>query len=602
MRNSSAPSDEQAPFNKRLREIGTALLSRGLGLHRIEKMVAALGPDLDAQGFLDAGLGRLGVRADVPELELDRIPSEGACIAVANHPYGLLDGMMLSQVLLSRRKDVKILANPFLARFEPLREIFFWVDPFGNESSKSFNRRALAEAIRWVQDGHLLLVFPAGEVSHRRWGRKGITDPDWHATVARIQMRCQAPVLPIHVSGCNSVGFQVVGLLHPRLRTLLLARELLNKMDRRIPIRIGHAIQEEALTHFPTAEARTAFFRLSSDVQGRRVECSNERKRFRLPVKRSTSSAPQAEAICPPVSSLELQREIEGLGAERILSEGGQYQVYFAEAAEIPAGLREIGRLREETFRAVGEGTGKSLDLDAFDEHYQHLLLWDRQGKEIAGSYRVGPTDLLAERGCDWYTKTLFRFDPRFVEHVTPGLELGRSFIGIAHQRSFRPLLLLWQAIGAYCVRMPRYRRLFGPVSISKDYAGLSRDLILDHLSAHHGDAWLSQLVKPRRPVSERSLRRRRTWPQELFPELGEVSKFVSEIEEDKKGVPVLIREYLKLGGRLLGFNVDPDFSDVLDGLVLVDLDATDPKRLARYMGADGAARFRSLGDHHAGC
>jgi putative hemolysin len=269
---------------------------------------------------------------------------------------------------------------------------------------------------------------------------------------------------------------------------------------------------------------------------------------------------------------------------------------------ESPGLIREIGRQREICFRAVGEGTGRELDLDEFDNHYDHLILWHDANREVAGAYRIGRTDrILADQGPKGlYTNTLFRFSRTFLDSVNPGLELGRAFVAGPYQKSYAPLLTLWKGIGAYVAAAPRYAALFGPVSITNDYNPFSRQIMVGFLKAHN---WLStrrRLIRPKAPFRSgrghigglpiKSVSR-------MCASIEDVSSVIAEMETDGKGVPVLLRQYLKLGGKLVGFNVDHDFAGALDGLMLVDLTRTDAKILERYMGKEAAAGFLA---HHA--
>jgi putative hemolysin len=262
-------------------------------------------------------------------------------------------------------------------------------------------------------------------------------------------------------------------------------------------------------------------------------------------------------------------------------------------AAEATAVLREIGRLRELTFRAAGEGTGHATDLDDFDGTYTHLFAYDTEARRIAGAYRVGRTDAIVPRGISGlYTSTLFRFEPRFFGQLGPALELGRSFVRPEYQRS-RTLLLLWRAIAAFVVRNPRYRRLFGPVSVSAEYTPFSRDLIVDVLGSQRFRHPLAELVQARAPAERRSFGDGGLGdPARLLHDPGDLSAVISSAEADSKGLPVLVTEYLKLGGRFLDFNVDALFSNVLDGLVVVDLPKTDPRVLKFYMGKGEAESY----------
>ncbi|MEZ5355335.1 MAG: GNAT family N-acyltransferase [Bryobacteraceae bacterium] len=273
---------------------------------------------------------------------------------------------------------------------------------------------------------------------------------------------------------------------------------------------------------------------------------------------------------------------------------GSGLEAYLARAADIPAVLGEIGRLREVSFRAVGEGTGNSRDLDIFDEHYLHLFLWNPATREIAGAYRLTSTrDAVARYGvAGLYTATLFEFDENFLARLGPALELGRSFVRAEYQRSFAPLLLLWKAIGVHVARHPEEKTLFGPVSISARYRLESRSLMVRWLEEWASWPDLGRLVRERNPF------RRGSGAEAAAGDVEQLSRVVSGMEPDGAGVPVLLRQYLKLGGRLLGFNVDPAFSGVVDGLIVVDLTRTEPRWLSRYLGIEEAARFLQ---HHRG-
>ncbi len=298
--------------------------------------------------------------------------------------------------------------------------------------------------------------------------------------------------------------------------------------------------------------------------------------------------------VVPPIPRVLLKAEVESLPEEQRLVASGRFLVQYARAAQIPWCLQEIGRLRELTFRAAGEGTGKSSDIDLFDSYYLHLFVWDRTAEAIVGAYRMGLADEIVARygRRGLYTQSLFRYGPRLLQVLNPAIELGRSFVRAEYQRSFSALMLLWRGIGRFVLRAPRYAVLFGPVSISGSYAPLSRQLIVDFLRTHSIEAGLSRYVKPRRPFRPGRLP---PWEEAGFGspnDIEDLSRAIAGIEHDGKGVPILLRHYLKLGGRLLGFNTDNRFSDALDGLIMVDLRGSDPRTLARHMGEEGAATF----------
>jgi len=322
-----------------------------------------------------------------------------------------------------------------------------------------------------------------------------------------------------------------------------------------------------------------------------------------VPASRFAEPAPGAHTaqIRPAISKSLLKAEMESLPAEQHLVTSGQFSVHYARAEQFPWCLQEIGRLRELTFRAAGEGTGKASDVDLFDAYYLHLFVWDTRAEAIVGAYRMGLADEIVARygKSGLYTQSLFRYADRVLEAMNPAIELGRSFVRAEYQRSFAPLMLLWRGIGQFIVQHPQYAMLFGAVSISNDYEPASRRLIVDFLSANNIEENLAPHVKPRRPFRSRAAAAYDRAEFAALNDIEDVSRMVKQIERDSKGVPILLKQYLKLGGRLLAFSADKQFNDALDGLIMVDLRASDPRVLARYMGEDGAAAF--LGRHGNG-
>jgi putative hemolysin len=479
------------------------------------------------------------------------------------------------------------MANSFLDRIPALREHSIFVDPFGGDSATRANIRGIRQSIEWVRNGGMLVIFPAGEVSHVTFGEPRVVDPAWSSTVARIIRKTGAPALPVYFDGRNSALFQIAGLIHPRLRTVMLPRELLRRRGKILPMRIGSPIAFSRLREIADDEAMTAYLRERTYFLAHRV--AGVANRAPLP-----RAAARHEKIVPAGSVDRLREEVERLPAERILVTHGDYVVAYSPADAIPLVLREIGRLRELAFRAAGEGTGFAIDLDRFDHHYDHLFLWNRASAEIIGAYRIGRADAIAAKaGLDGlYTATLFRYGRELLPSLGGALELGRSFVAPAHQRNFNALLLLWKGIGGYVLRHPGYRTLFGPVSISRDFSTTSRELIATFLRRHLTDPSLARHVRPRVPFACRGTFNGGPLLPGSIGTLDELGSLVEEMEGGDRGIPVLLRHYLKLGGKLLGLNVDREFHDVLDALIAVDLTRTDPALLARYMGREGAEEF----------
>lgn len=584
----------RAASDQPLFKLVSGWLEKSLALRSCGSLYQRLEPGAGDQDFPARALDQLGIRYRISAAELQNIPRRGATLLIANHPFGGLEGLILMALLEKLRPDVKFLANQLLMRIPELHSRLIPVDPFNRDDSARQNLRSLRQAVNWVGSGGALVIFPAGEVSAYQPARGSVSDPPWKTAAARILQRTGATAVPIYFSGRNSLAFQLAGLLHRRLRTALLPRELLNKRNCEVELRIGGAITPKRLGEFTDPQELTDYLRARTYWLAQ----AGHPTRAAGAACRSPQPQPLIAAIAAPL----LEQEIVRLPGACQLTSSGPFDVYFAEAPAIPMLLREIGRLRELTFRAAGEGTGRELDLDRFDQDYQHLFIWQREAREIVGAYRLGASDrILPRHGSQGlYTSTLFRYQPALLERIAPGLELGRSFIRPEYQKSYSPLLLLWKGIGSYVARHPRYRYLFGPVSISRDYQDASRQLMTSSLSRHFLLDDLAALVEPRspvnlRPVTLKSGARRRQILRGTTME--EISELVADLEADRKGIPVLLRQYLNLGGRLLAFNLDAEFSDVVDGLILVDLLATERRQLNRYLGDAGARIFL---DHHA--
>lgn len=544
------------------------------------------------QAFFETAMDVVNARLQVSERDLERIPKEGPVIVVCNHPFGGLDGIAAGALLQRVRPDSKLMVNFMLGRLEGMGPHVIQVDPFGGEGSKSRNLKGLRECLSWLKQGGLLATWPAGTVSHLHLRKRQVTDPQWAENLAILIRRSKATVVPLYIPGRNSWLFQLAGCLHPRLRTLLLPREMMARRGSEIEIRVGRPISAARLDRFSSDRQMMDYLRLCSYIlQSRKVA---ERVSFRQRFHRRHSEGKAIAAAQPPEA---LQAEIDRLPAAQKLTEHKEYAVYYGRAHQIPRLLMEIGRLRELTFRAVGEGTGKAVDLDPFDQSYLHLFLWNHAQSELVGAYRLGPTDeilpIQGKRGL--YTATLFRYRSEVLRHLNPALELGRSFIVEAYQRKHMTLGLIWRGIGEYIARYPRYAILFGPVSISREYQSLSKNLIVHYLKETNLDPALANKVKARKPPRSRFFGSldRSSFSQSVR-DIEDVSALVSEIEREVRGVPVLLRHYLKLKATMLSFNVDPDFNDCIDGLVLVDLRATPVNALERYMGKTGSQSFLS--------
>jgi len=552
--------------------------------------------------FFKGSLRCARVTYEVSAGDLDRIPKDGPAVVVCNHPFGALDGLILGALLEETRPDFRILGNLILSRIAPLQPWVIPVNPFASGKGSSANSRGLRSALGWLDQGGVVALFPAGEVSRFRFRDRSVRDPRWSLHAAALARRTGAPVVPVFIHGRNSLIFQSVGAVHPILRTLMLPRELVNKAGSHVPVAVGPPILPKELERLGDDLRRTRYIRLRTEWLASRSPVpgagSEPEKLFVIPPRR-----PRLDPVASPIPPEELAADVDRLPPETLLFSHKQFDVRISPASRLPHVLPEIGRLRELSFRQEGEGSGRDRDLDRFDEFYEHLFLWDRERQAIAGAYRIARTDvILRERGpSGLYTSTLFRFRERFLENLTPGLELGRSFVAVDYQRAHQTLLLLWRGVTTLVGREPRYYRLFGPVSISNTYSQASKALITQCLRDGDDAEWrrLAPWVRPRRPF-----RRRRIYgldPAEvsdLLDGMEDVSTLISQIETDGKGLPVLLKHYLRMHTTLLSFNVDRDFSNCLDGLIITDLLRTNRVFLKRIMSAEGIRALDDYGRH----
>ncbi len=585
-----------------------------LGLDRIAELYYNLPPHDHPHEYFHLFLEAMRVTLQCDDAELAYIPRDGACVLVANHPSGMIDGIALGALLARRRTDFKFIGNYMLEQVPDMRPFNIPVDPFNDEDARQRNIAPLRATMRWLAGGGALVLFPAGEVAHYQPRLRRITDSPWQENLARVLRRAHAPVFPVFLDGRNSWRFQVLGLLHPMLRSLQLGTELLNKSGKTLPFRIGAPIAPERLADFTTDTELMAYLRAETYALAGTPATISARPPSpvvcaapvappleSLPEELVLPGAPAPEPIAPPDSTECLCAEIRALPPETLLCTRGEYQVFFADAAQIPHMLREIGRQREISFRLVGEGTGKALDLDHFDQYYQHLFLWNHLPRSwsapIASARRMSSCGNSALSGYIPARSSVMM--PRCSSAPARCWNWDAPSCGRNTSARTPSLYLLWRGIGQCIARNPQYRYLFGAVSISDEYSSMSRQLMTAFLSANHLWEDLTTCVSPLHPLSASSASPHDALAAtrlDAIADLDALSALVLELEHGQRGIPVLLKHYLRLGGRLLGFNIDPQFSNVIDGLILVDLLQAPPLLLEKYIGAD---TIRVLRNYH---
>lgn len=542
-----------------------ALLAEVSGLKRLERFYNEI-EQAPGQDFITALFAHLELGLEVDNDDLAQIPKEGGVAIIANHPYGAIDGLALIDVVRRVRPEVKVMANFMLQQLEPLKDRFIGVNPFEQLRSRS-SFQGMRAAMEHLASGGALGIFPAGEVSSYRNDLKAVADPRWKPQVIKLIKSAGVPVVPVWFDGANSFIFQMLGMIHPDLRTMALPGEMLRMRGKRVRLRIGKPMSPKDLAALGSVEQLTRYLRAKTYALGSGVQVRREQfNPLRFPRR--------AKDIAEAQPKEDLMRELSSIADLRIGNQA-EFDLYLAPSDRIPYLLREIGRQREITFRAVGEGTNKRVDLDEFDLYYDHLFLWDREQGKLAGAYRIGDGMRIMERygKRGFYTHTLFRMRRPMERVLRQSFELGRSFIPQEYQKHRLPLYLLWRGLLIHVISNPDHRYLIGPVSISGSYSRFSRGLMIAFLQKYHFDDRLARNVRPRnRFLVEPDKADGQALLEASGEDMKKLDRIIADIEPEGNAVPVLLKKYLQLNARIIGFNSDPKFNDALDGFVVLDL------------------------------
>ena len=519
--------------------------------------------------FLDALLKEFKIRFEIPEEDLKRLPKDGAYITVSNHPLGGVDGILLLKLMIEQRSDFKIIANFLLHKIEPLIPYIMPVNPFQNRKDIKSSVTGFKNALLHLKEGHPLGIFPAGEVSTYRDG-KLLVDKPWEAAAMKLAKKAKVPIVPIYFHAKNSPLFYRLSKISDTLRTAKLPSELLTQKNRVIKVRIGRPISVKDQEQHETLEEFSDFIRKKTYMLSNAFEKPKILKNISSSIK--ISKAPKK--IITPVNPLIMRSEVDDLRAKDFrLLQSKNYEVYLAPAATIPNILREIGRLREITFREIGEGTNKAIDLDHFDTYYHHMFLWDTEAECLAGAYRMGlGTEIYEAFGIDgFYLQDLFRFEPELHDMMSKSIELGRAFIIKQYQQKPMPLFLLWKGIVHTTLRFPNHKYLIGGVSISNRFSNFSKSLMIEFMKSHYYDPYLAQYVHPKKEFKVKLKDADKDFVFDATEaDLNKFDKIIDEIEPGALRLPVLLKKYIKQNARLIAFNVDPLFNNAVDGLMYI--------------------------------
>jgi len=518
--------------------------------------------------FLNAILDEFQIKFEIPEEDLKRLPKEGPYITVSNHPLGGIDGILLLKLMLEREPNFKIIANFLLHRIEPMKPYIMPVNPFENHKDSKSSVVGLKETFRHLSDGKPLGIFPAGEVSTYKDG-KLVVDKPWEEGAIKVIRKAQVPVVPIYFHAKNSKLFYFLSKINDTLRTAKLPSELLTQKDRVIRVRIGKPISVVEQNEHENITDYCDFLRKKTYMLANSFD--DDEKLLNLPNLKLPKSVKQ---IAKPANHDKIIEEIERLNeGDYQFLRSKNYVVYFVSADKIPNILHEIGRLREITFRAIGEGTNESLDLDKYDQYYHHMFLWDEETQQIAGAYRMGLGSQIYEKhGIEgFYLNDLFRFEPELYKMMSESIEMGRAFIISEYQQKPMPLFLLWKGIVHTTLRYPEHKYLIGGVSISNQFTEFSKSLMIEFMKSHYYDPYVAQYIHPKNEYKVKLKDADKDFVfNETKSDLNKFDKIIDEIEPEGLRLPVLIKKYIKQNARVVAFNVDPLFNNAVDGLMYI--------------------------------
>ncbi|MEE4278385.1 MAG: lysophospholipid acyltransferase family protein [Halieaceae bacterium] len=531
-------------------------------------------PHLEGFEFVDQVLRYFDFDLRLTESERARLPASGRVVIAANHPIGSLDGLALLHLVRRVRPDVKVVANDLLTAIEPLHSVLLPVVNMGGTGTTRTSLRAIREHL--LNEG-ALIIFPAGEVS--RLGARGIKDAEWHSGFVKLASSTRSPILPVYVAGRNSLFFYSLSMLARPLSTIWLVREMFKQSHNTVDARIGRPVPYDVYS--------------AMDFSARQLARMFRKHVYRL-ASRGRPVFRSVETVAPPENRLLLRQELAQ--AELLGDTRDGKRIYLCAMDQAPCVMREIGRLRELTFRTVGEGCGQPRDIDRFDRHYDQLVLWDSDDMEIVGAYRLADAGRIIEHHglAGLYSSTLFDYGPSVEPLLRQGLEMGRSFVQPRYQTR-HSLDYLWYGIGAYIRRRPHIRYLFGPASISRFYGSAATARLVYYYGTHFSGSKLD--VRPRNPF---------VIPREIRLELEAEFSGVDP-EEDMKSLreqlaasglplPTLYKHYSQAtspdGVTFTAFNIDRDFGDCVDSFVIADLHKLTARKRQRYL-TQGETRCR---------
>jgi putative hemolysin len=537
--------------------------------YKILNKVYSESQDKNPVKLIDTLLSHIDMNIDLPEEDIKNIPADGPFIAVSNHPFRGIDSMLLYKIIQERRKDFKIMGSHLLWNLEPLRDIILPVNTYESRFEKKSSFTGIRLCLEHLKNGHCVGIFPTAEDSKHWIAPRIILDREWNPTALKLIRLAAVPVVPVYFHGTKSRISHIIRRINPMMSDSPLPEELTRKRKKTIKMRIGAPIQLKEQSEFVEHEQFGRYLRARVYSLGSNLET----KKPVVPIIKTKQQKAEPVIERPPVEAL--VNEFNRIRPDYELFNTKNYSLICAPADVIPNLFQEIGRQREITFREVGEGTNKGIDIDEFDMYYYHLFIWDSEENKLVGAYRIGKgKDIVGIYGVKgFYINSLFRIKNSFAPILSESLELGRSFITKDYQKKAIPLFLLWKGIMIFLLRHSEYRYLIGPVSISNDLSQFSKSLIVEFIKTYFYDEKLSGSVTPKKDFI---VKPDRVIDHKIFIDSSEkditkIERIIIDIEPGYR-IPILLKKYLEINGKIVGFNIDPKFNNCLDGLLILDI------------------------------
>jgi len=534
--------------------------------------------DKEGKDFFDSFVRERNLSYIAFEEDLAKIPKTGPFILVSNHPLGAIDGILMCKILSEIRPDFKVMGNFLLEKIKPMEPYVIPVNPFEGRKEIRNSASGMRETLKHLENGGCVGIFPAGEVSNKNNPYGEILDKDWEKPALKLIRMAKVPVVPMYFHAKNSTLFYQIAKIHPNLQTLMLPSEMMNDREKPIRIRIGRPISVKVMDEMESIEElgeflKTKVYMMKSYYEKRKSLAQSINPKnlsLKFPLLKEENIV---QNIIDETPKEDILKDISKLrGTDRMLFTNGNYEIYFTPYDEIPSVMREIGRQRELTFRAVGEGSNLPFDLDEYDQHYHHLFLWDNSAEKLAGAYRMAlGRDVMKKFGIKgFYTSSLFEFEQDIHPFFKKVIEMGRAYISEEYQQKPLPLFLLWRGIVHVCLRNPDHKFLMGGVSISNKFSEFSKSLMIEFMRSNYYDSAVAQYITPKNDFKVKLRDRDKLlFLNEMNADLNKLDKFIDDLEPELR-MPVLIKKYIKQNAKVIAFNVDPNFNDAIDGLMYI--------------------------------